>query len=66
MIQSFLRKKKVPAHIFLSKRLRAPGAYIKRDPENRGRKYLCFPDGLRLIFERDVYTGFYTEKPCDR
>lgn len=66
MIRFFRRKKKAPAHILWGKRLRAPGAYIKRDPENKGRIYLCFPDGLRLIFERDVYTGFYTEKPCDR
>lgn len=32
----------------------------------KGRRYINFPDGLRIIVEDGKYVGFYTQKPCDK
>lgn len=48
------------------------GVEVKESNFKQGRKYICFPDGLRIIIEEDgfdndgfdmKYVGFYTQEP---
>lgn len=39
------------------------GAYTVDANVKQGRKYIVFPDGLRLIIEDGKYVGFYTQHP---
>lgn len=38
-------------------------AYTKDANVKQGRKYIVFPDGLRIIIENGEYKGFYTQHP---